>query len=680
MTLVKRYDLRGLNLRSSDINRPEQYASDVQNVELNDRKEIVKRFGYDQVTNLVSFDINEYKRGDQLVAHTSDGIKVLQSDNTFKDVNFSGDPIVCTTVPDTDEYSGVLYYTDPDGANHIFKYDGYTQYRAGIPKPTVTTSSVAGNYFYRIILKYRDPRGNITYSDYRQFDNLIDGATFEISQMQDEDGVKGFYEKYGEISSSVLIGVNESDTIPVINHNYVVGDFLLLGNFDQSQDTNTVEVIAVTPTTIQVDTSTLGSTEYQLFAGRAVEERTEIIISVSENETFGYFVNSLTNPAITYGLNKEAGPVSYTAGNYDPNGVPLEDFYDAVIIKGLPPKCKYITFYNNIMMLGNNSDNSDVNFKLTTTDLESSIFWSDTGLGSTVETFPPFNTDTVGRSSEGQITGIISLSDNVVVGKERQVYYGNGNFVLQSYRIRSALTNGVGCISFNSMIEVEGGALFMSSRGLYLGRYGQKPIELSNLIEPIFRRIDGLELDKTKVVNDIKNEKLLIFIPNTADAESIVIVYDYLYKEWFIHRGIDADGGIAFLNDDLYHADEENLFKRSSLYNDNGSAIEAYYKGPWEHAGSPSIEKKWRKAIALSIGDINYDLNIISENDWIEKDVTNEENKITDEVKVIDRSLNMSKSKSMRLTFRNAKKNQGLLLTGYEFIFESTNRLPKGED
>jgi hypothetical protein len=311
-------------------------------------------------------------------------------------------------------------------------------------------------------------------------------------------------------------------------------------------------------------------------------------------------------------------------------------------------------------------------------DKTASIFWSDTGVGSTVETFPPFNTSEVGKSDEGEVTGIYALSDNIVIGKERQIYYMNGNLILQTYRFRSALTNGTGCVSFRSMKEIEGGVIFMSSRGLYIASYGRKPVELSDIIEPLFREFTSLELSRTKVVNDIKNEKLLIHIPD-ADGD-VTLVYDYLFKEWFLHRGIDASSGIQFLNDKLYHADSDNLYLRSQEYNDNGEAIEAYYKTNYEDAGSPTVVKKWLKFIAINLRRFDWTLKLKVQHDWDDSvDFTNEDMKMNGPI-VEDRSINNAGArKSMRLDISNSVFDQGMLLSGYEFEYQMTQARPKGE-
>lgn len=673
MSLIKRYDLRGLNLRQSDINRDPKYSSDLLNVYLNDRKEIVKRYGFNEVVATVGIDIVEYFRDPKLIQFHGAGLRVLNA-GVMDAVNFSGDTITITDAPDSDEYNGVLYYTDPSGNNFPYKYDGYTTYRMGVPEPTVTpATTVAGAYYYRCFLSYRDPKGNITYGDYKQFGPYAASTLFTFSQMGE-----GFYEKYAELSANYIVSVANS-ILPVnAGHNYVANDWLMFGDATVSEDVSMVRIISVTATTLVLDTSGLGATTYQFFTGYPAERRTSLHVTRSTNETFGYQDSLTTNPVFDYGLNKIAGTTDLTSSG---DGLAMEDFYDTTILKGLPPKCKYISFNNNIMILGNNSDNSDVNFKLTATDLESSFYWSDLGVGSTVETFPPFNVDKVGVSMDGEISGVFGASDNVIVLKERQIYYVNGNLGVSSYRIRSALTNEIGCVSYRSIVGVLGGCLFMSNRGLYLAKLGSMPIEVSDIIEPLFRRSSDLNLSLAKTVHDNAEEKLYIHVPYiSAPTTSLIVMFDYLHKEWFLLDGINGISGICMFVDDLYHADSTKLYIRSSSYNDDGVKINGYWKSGWEDQGFPTVTKKWKKVSVITTDVITWDANIKSQIDWdISVDDTDETLSIvgpmTDEI-----SLNQAQKKSMRIEIGNDVLNQGIHITGYEIEVESTQLRSKGED
>lgn len=685
--LVKRYKLKGLNLRDSDINRSGEYSSDLQNVELDDRRQLVKRFGFDRERSLSSLELFEYKKANKLVGMTTAGMKLDGSAIPFGNPDLT---YAWTTAPDSDEYNGVLYITDPDLNKDVFKYDGDYLFRAGMPKPSDFMYAISGTlWYFRFHYKAIDAQGNVINGDYVEAGANTVSTFLPVDTLSTEE-----YKARWAIPDTAfndLIPNKTNQDAPFVarytGHNVLPNTWMMIrvvsyldfqaGSFEITS--KIVKVTAVNGNDLTIDPSSLGDDDV-LVMDSATSQSTggtlgslAINIYSSEDETFGYTKANeviLTQDAATNSVLFDIQP-NVTSLDLS---ISMEDDYDTTIIKGPIPRCKYITFYNNIMVLANTSEEVDRN-----NVQGEAFFWSDTGVGSTVETFPPFNVDSVGISSEGDITGIKALSDNIVIGKERQVYYVNGNLVLRSYRIRSALTNGIGVESFRSMQEISNGTIFMSSRGVYLASLGGKPTEFSDIIEPLFRRQVGFDLSKAKTVNDVKNEKILIFIPATDESDSVVLVYDYLYKEWFLHRGIDADGGLVFIGEDLYHADGSSLFKRSSKYCDNGSAIDAYYKTGWDDKDYPSMTKKWKKLILLSIGDISWTANIKTQYDWNDVDDTDEKIDITESIKVQVQSLNMAQRKSMRFEIGNNVKNEGMLITGYEYEFEFTQERPKGE-
>lgn len=676
--LTKRYKLKGLNLRDSDINRSGEYSSDLQNVEFDDRRQIVKRLGFDRVSSSSSLDLLEYKKGNSLIQFTANGIDGTRFGNP--DLSY-----VWTTAPDSDEYNGVLYITDPDLNKDLFKYDGDYLFRAGMPSAEKPTGVTSGSNYYRYYYSTIDAQGNIINGDYYQFDSNSTSTSYNVRTYSDEE-YKTRWANADIVANNPLGVKDNTDGLVVATyipgHNILPNTWMMIkvqrvlqkSPFTIDNTSSRILVTEVNGNDITLDFSTLQDGEEVNFTTGGAGSLYSLVANVfySTDETFGYY-KTRENPIYQDSPTQSIFFDNVSTGASS-SQIEMEDVYDTTVVKGPIPRCKYITFYNNVMVLANTSEEVDRN-----NVQEEAFFWSDTGVGSTVETFPPFNVDSVGISSEGDITGIKALSDNIIVGKERQIYYVNGNLILRSYRIRSALTNGIGVESFRSMQEISNGSIFMSSRGIYLAAQGGKPTEFSDIIEPIFRRQVGFDLTKSKVVNDIKNEKILIFIPASNESDSVVLVYDYLYKEWFLHRGIDADGGMVFIGEDLYHADGSDLFKRSDKYCDNGSAIDAYYKSGWDDKDYPSMTKKWKKLILLSIGDIDWTANIKTQYDWEDVDDTDEKIDITESIRVQTQSLNMAQRKSMRFEIGNNVKNEGMLITGYEYEFEFTQERPKGE-
>lgn len=721
--LVKRYKLNGLNLRDSEINTPSEYSTDLQNVELDDRRRLVKRYGYDEFKEVPTEDGNgdpidlnciglfEYVKGGELIEfYDKYGLFPLDVIPSYLNpLNLV--EIDYTSCPDSAEYNGVMYFTDPDLVNPLFKYDGNSFHRAGMepmtPHIDKSIINTGEDYYYRIHYFTVDAQKNIVNGDYYQFgssDSVLNNLNTVVDSLAGL-GYKSMYVENVSYSGGAL-SFRKGDPDVTLSYSgsvfFADGIVLMARVRREEEETGSVNfsfaqedigLIKIVDFDSGAGTITISSElldegqVYTLdgaFNGSGTLFSLGIKIYSSIDKEYGYS-RSLVFDAISSGTSifpvyqggEDTSSSSFIDYNFfdnnvatDENFILMEDEYDSTIIKGPPPKCKYITIYNNVMILANTSDQV-ARYQ----EKDSSFFWSDTGLGSTVETFPPLNTDTVGISSEGPINGVFALDDNVVIGKERQIYYVNGSLILQNYRIRSALSNGLGCVSYKSMIEVDGGVLYMSQKGLYHAYSGQKPVELSAIIEPIFSDQE-LDLTKAESINDRVREKLYIHIPRTTD--SITLVYDYRYGEWFLHRGIDASGGMSMLINDMYHSDGSFIYIRNSSYNDDGSAIDAYYKTSWEHQGNPSLVKKWIKAIVLSIGDFEWNINVKHQVDWNPNLNVTDVKRDIGPVMVDDFSLDISQKKAMRLEFGNNVLDEGMLITGYEYEFEATQERPKG--
>ena len=187
---------RGLDLRNSDITRDPSFATDVLNVEKDSRGRLRTRFGYEEKYDLPdnTLDLIRYNKENELIAFTSNGLFKLVGEE-FVSIPYGGlgELPVWTLVPSTVEYKGVLYFADPAGIIPLFKYDGASYYRAGVPRAMVTTEESSSaidlpsgvsslitvlrsnieQYFltqWRFILKHTDNQGNVTYGDYFDID------------------------------------------------------------------------------------------------------------------------------------------------------------------------------------------------------------------------------------------------------------------------------------------------------------------------------------------------------------------------------------------------------------------------------------------------------------------------------------------------------------------------------
>ena len=442
MPLEQRYNIRGLNKRQSDINRNPEYASDLQNVELSSRRELIKRYGYDEELSFAGvIDVIESVSADKLLFVKLDG---LYEDiaGVLTLIPFAGDGTTFTGLVDYDEYDDVVYLTDTTLNNYPYKYDGERVYRAGLPKPVVNTvtngaSGGAHSLYYRVYFAYRDGAGNYIFGDYFQ------------------------------------TGLVTTANAPIFN---IV---TLLGT-EFNHDTGTGTLIPVGLMVAGSPSKTFGYTFFE----------------VSDNP----FIHLIDHSGATYAVDTAAQGSAWGATK-----TPMEDVYDPTIIKGLPPLAKYVSVYGSTMVMGNIKNDGTL-----TGDTPNTTMWSDTGVGSTVETFAPFDKQVVGKTSEGDITGLFASVNELVILKSKQVYYINGILVGRGFRLRSSLSAGIGCTSHKSIIETESGCLFQATRGIYFAGGGAGRSELSDLIEPLFTEdATGLDLTKCRATRDTKKEQLL---------------------------------------------------------------------------------------------------------------------------------------------------------------------------
>lgn len=705
--IEKRYEFGGLDLRTKNILKEPQSASDIQNIEFDEQRNLIKRFGYDSVDTLANcLQIIPYQEGGTLIAVCSGATALYKLvSGAWEAVNWmgSGTAFTYTEALSFAEYGGVLYLADPSGTHPIVKFDGFRWYRAGIKAPDLTYTGSAGSLFSRMFLIARDCRGNSVFSDYTQLDNIVSGGGATYDREATVEG--GFYYRYATYASSQYLASDVSDFVPasfptassdtltVGEHNYQVGDFIpaLAENFIAFPRTSfyvNLEIIAVTATTIQYDVSSIPEGHYVDcldYSPLSTPDRSECIYgSGSSNQNFGYEV---LNDVVPMDIYKTTGSVKI----YEPiifRYGALESIYDTSIVKSIPPICKYLCVYNNVMVAANEQTNSfesssaeEISRTALSQTQKDTIYWSDLSVGGSVESFPPFNFEIIGKTEEGGISGLFASSDELTVFKQKQVYSLTGLLSLGNYRVRSMLTAGIGCLSHQSIIEANGACIFQGQRGIYIGGTGGALVELSDKIEPLFSS-GTYDLTKTVIVNDVQKERFYMFIKHaTVPASSILLVWDYYHKEWFKHTGINASGGLAVINDNLYHSDGSETFTRSSSYNDDGVAIEAFYATAWQDGGEPTLKKKYPGMTAINTSNTAYSLSIRQQINWTNTDVGS----IPDVTFPLardgdeDRKLYAKKVKSMRLIFQNNVLDEGLFLEGYELEITEIQKRFKGE-
>jgi len=171
-----------------------------------------------------------------------------------------------------------------------------------------------------------------------------------------------------------------------------------------------------------------------------------------------------------------------------------------------------------------------------------------------------------------------------------------------------------------------------------------------------------------------------MFIPSSTPSESVVVQYDYYFKEWFLYSGIDASGGFSMFQDNLVHTNGTKVFERHEARNDDGVAISATYSTTWMNLESPSVKKKFTSFLAFSLDQSTWTLTVVPQENWIDTDIQTSTIVFPSAVGSEDIGLPARQCHSLRLKLSNSVLDENILLNGYEYEYAYTQSKAKGND
>lgn len=674
---------KGLFLRNPKTVRDSSYALDCRNVEKNFEGELRKRWGYDKVLDTTGIiDLWEYVGAGkfELIALKSDGIYRLEGSSFVKIPNMSGYTPTWSEKTRPVEYNKCLYWTDPTGKEYLWKYDGYRMYRAGVPAPTASTVSIipggAGTYYYRINYLFRDINDNYIWSDFYDVPTTSgDNPTFTFQPLSNAL-FEGFYNRHAEVNGPQTIHSGNLTLNVLAGHNYVAGDVVTRAGVNGYA----LKIDSVGATTITFTSASVGTGSYSFSSDGSINGGWYIQISRSTQPDYGYELLVPKSGATLQGENLEIKSAGFTVNVAAyPITTLLTTYFDPSQIRTLPPKMKYITLHDNRIIGGFLLENlTDLSLS---TRPEDTLVWSDVvleSIGSSVENFLANNIRAVGNSEEGVITGLMGNDDNLIIHKTKQSYSINGDFTLNSLRIRSLMTSAFGSGAHYSCRKVDGGHIYLTNKGVYLSLGGARPQELSDIINPFFSKFEFLT-EQAVAIDDFLREKIYIYMPHTGG--SIVLVYDYYFKEWYVHDNIPGSNGFVQVNNDIYFSNGTSLFKRNlSSKKDNTAAIKAYYLSNFHHLGIPSLTKKFVYVNIHSIDSTEWTCNLKSYLSYsLSKLDTDVEFPVGGDNPFADQELNIGDSFAVAIELRN-EKVEDIIISGYELVVEGNQTLPKGKE
>ena len=371
-------------------------------------------------------------------------------------------------------------------------------------------------------------------------------------------------------------------------------------------------------------------------------------------------------------------------------------FVDPIKEHGLPPVGKYLTTWNNLLIISGKPNQSRT------------VFYSDTD---SPEYFPSAaNAFDVDKT----VTGIGTLDKDLFVFKDHSISRVNGDFNTDNFTVSEASREGIGCAAHHTIQEVNSRLWFLSEEGVYaISNQGMEPV--GKKVEPKFNKGNPYSLKQAIGFNWTKKDKYLLFLPNlthtsgnrisSGDADSEILVYDYFRQSWLEWDNFNFMGGIATEGDDLYllrrvtsltaYPDTELSVLlqdgKESDYADHEAAITFSYATHWETLQDPSV---WKKMLKIKMHALDASLNTF-EGDTFTLTVKEQHNYSLDDISTltIDFSggaegwgvgpwgeipwgearllsaknrLASKKVKAHRLTFENAVVHENILISGYE--------------
>lgn len=509
------------------------------------------------------------------------------------------------------------------GHDELYKYDGQTFYRAGMPKGTKPTTVDGGAG----AITNSSTTHIITHIQIDNKGNVIEGIESEastglnITSRQVDVTVTNIENTTGfNTNCAIVAGAQTTvNTITVDdgsggNHTMKAGDTAYF--FDSvTGDYVTRNVDSVTTSTITV-------------AGAAVTVADNAVIS--NNLRIAIYRNQAAGT--THSLVAEIPNNSFTTTQvYTDNVADANlgaDYVQPIKPHGLPPKGKYATAFRNLLII--NGVLTDVN----------NNFYSDID---GPEFFPAGDNQFLTETTRGdKNTGLAVNNNALFIFKDQSIHALTGDIATDQIRIDEVAGGDVGCVSHHTVTEIRGKLVFLGEKGVFgLALGDNESEEISFRVQPVFETTNSdFNLTKAVGINWFEKDKYIIFLPaelTSAGSElytdltkSRMLVYDYARKSWLEWNNIDFQGGAVIFNSGLYFSErrlgtvsgnvESNLYQIQDTgdtydYADHEKAISFTHKTHWESLGMPDVFKKYLRlklhSLDASINDFESDTFVV---------------------------------------------------------------------
>lgn len=527
-----------------------------------------------------------------------------------------------------------------NGYDEVYKYDGQTLYRAGVPTPdnfTITNAAVgpSGSWYYAAQYIQKDAVGNVIEGNLTFVQTS--GTAYEPSAGDPATlTLKNILSTTGFNTNCAIINGAQSTTNTITvdsGHTLNVGD---TAYFYDGVSTSYVEreITAKTATSITI-------------AGAAV--------TVADNEVIS---NNLRIAVYRTQINGGLASVFFELAQVPNNSFTatqsfLDQSTDAQIANNArllipvtdrspPQKGKYLSVFQNLLVTAGNVDEPNT---VSFSDIESP------------EYFPiPDNQVTISNLIGDKITGIAPSNENFIIFQKYSVHAITGDVVNTNFRV-DQLTNDIGCVAHASIQNIKGLLFFLSPVGPRVITGAEIPKALGpdkanplvSRIDPVFEQRGVPDTEQWRVkravgLNDRLGEKYWLFVPTetnqsagarSTNSNSRVFVFDYSRGAWLVWDTIAPTSGIVVTESDIYwqgrewdssasvnraYLHKQQVLDEPEAYQDISEPISAFYKSPWEFMGEAGVLKTFKAIRVYGVETINkeYELAISTESNWAE--------------------------------------------------------------
>lgn len=487
----------------------------------------------------------------------------------------------------------------------------------------------------------------------------ITGAPVSVDSSIDAAHANILVYKVGLVFGNVaIIDGSQNDTnVITVKQNYPTTDdhTIQLGDIveflDSANNLQRRTVTNVTGTTITIDGIPVSVVD--LFLISSINQRPDAINiqrlnpnpATLSDGTPGNISNAISNnlriniyrtmQGQSFGVNGELFLVASIPN--DSSGAGLQTYIDGIPDSELgrqfddpdqapnpPPISKYVKSFGNQLFYAGGERGNPAN--------SDNVFFSD---GNAPEIVPLATNFFSVPNVDDDITGIGVSGSTLVTTKNHSLWAATGNFLSgQIDVVQIAPGTNIGCVAHATIASVGTLMYFTHTNGVYAITENQlfptdafgNPIPISLAIDAIFRETNFLKQNRyvfkrATAINYTKDNQYWLFVPcedtqstiRTANANSIVLCYDYQGKNWFQWENINAAGGMVVIDDDLYFQERRfsavngnvaNLYKQHRFYRlvdhaDHAGPQRCEWLSSWEDLGQPEMRKKFCRAVLL---------------------------------------------------------------------------------